>query len=242
MSASETPPSSRGRGRPRAEHPLSNAERQRRYRERQKNAEKQENPQTLQRVTQLQERIDRLESRQLEQFSRMEKRQSELEHRLKSMQTLLTRLVQRLDIAPPGTHSGSSARMSGGKAAGSRRKVDPMAAFAEESRQLSAAVFSAPDDAALSDGVPESTDGVASPVLPDNESREGAIPYYVNAGRRCQIATGRDAGQCSGTMSHTITLALPDGSLGTFAVCQIHFRQALQQRTLTPCLPEKPET
>lgn len=241
MSASETPSSSRGRGRPRAEHPLSNAERQRRYRERQKNAEKQENPQTLQRVTQLQERIDRLESRQVEQFSRMEKRQSELEHRLKSMQTLLTRLVQRLDIAPPGTHSGSSPRMSGGKA-GSRRKVDPMAAFAEESRQLSAAGFSAPDDA-LSDSGPQPPEPAAlPPVLPENESETGAIPYYVNAGRRCQIATGRDAGQCSGAMSHTITLTLPDGSLGTFAVCQIHFRQALQQRTLIPCLPEKPES
>lgn len=241
MSASETPSSSRGRGRPRAEHPLSNAERQRRYRERQKNAEKQENPQTLQRVTQLQDRIDRLESRQVEQFSRMEKRQSELEHRLKSMQTLLTRLVQRLDIAPAGTHSGSSPRMSGGKGAGSRRKVDPMAAFAEESRQLSSAVFSGPDEA-LSDSVPQSTDEALSPVLPENEPKTGAIPYYVNAGRRCQIATGRDAGQCSGAMSHTITLTLPDGSLGTFAVCQIHFRQALQQRTLTPCLPEKPES
>jgi len=234
MSASDTLPSSgRGRGRPRTEHPLSNAERQRRYRERQKNAEKPENSQTLQRITQLQERVDRLESRQIEQYSRIEKRQNELDHRLKSLQTLLTKLVQRLDIVPGSSNSGSPARLSGGKT-GSRRKVDPVAAFAEESRQMAPPV---PPAVEVSSGTV--TDVIAPVAAQETESQtRRTTPYHLQAGGRCQIATGRDGGQCSGKMSHTVALALPDGSRGEFGVCQIHFRQALQGRTLAPCVQD----
>jgi len=236
MSVSETLSSGRGRGRPRTEHPLSNAERQRRYRERQKNAEKPENPQTLQRITQLQERIDRLESRQLEQFSRIEKRQNELEHRLKSLQTLLTKLVQRLDITPTGSNSATSSRLSGAKT-GARRKVDPVAAFAEESRQMAAQGSSVME--ILAD---TSTEVITPAATGKTESGIRPVAYHLQAAGRCQIATGRDGGQCSGKMSHKVTLALADGAKGEFGVCQIHFRQALQGRTLAPCVQEDPQT
>ncbi|MGI9211849.1 MAG: hypothetical protein ACR2HF_05200 [Methylococcaceae bacterium] len=228
---SETLPPSRGRGRPRAEHPLTNAERQRRYRERQKNADKPENPQTLQRFSQLHERIDRMENRHIDQFTRIEKRQNELEHRLKSLQTLLTRVVNRLDMAPAGAHSGSSARLSGNKA-GARKKLDAGITFIEETKPIALELNLLADTNSVDNDTGSS---IAQSVEDVFESKPE--PYYLSGGHRCQIATGREGGQCGGKMSHTVKLTLPDGTWGEFGVCQIHFRQAQQRRILTPLIP-----
>lgn len=228
---SETQPPSRGRGRPRAEHPLTNAERQRRYRERQKNADKPENPQTLQRVSQVHERLDRIENRQMDQFARIEKRQNELEHRLKSLQTLLTRVVNRLDIAPAGAHSGSSSRLSGSKA-GARKKPDAGVPSVEETRPIALELNLLADTLDVNN-----TPATPLPQTIENLTESKPQPYYLSGGHRCQIATGREGGQCGGKMSHTVKLTLPDGTWGEFGVCQIHFRQAQQRRILTPLIP-----
>lgn len=231
MTATETLPPSRGRGRPRTEHPLSNAERQKRYRERQKSADKPENPQTVHRINQLQERIERLESRQQDMLVRFEKRQAELEHRLKSLQTLLTRVVQRLDTTPP-----SSSRAVGEKAS-ARRKVD------SNSRSVAAPDLTAHWPPVSAPSMPSSIAENIDTVSVLAESAETAamdspgaqpVQYHLHAGNRCQIGTGREGSQCSGKVSHTVTLKLPNGSLGEFGVCQIHFRQFQQRRLLTP--------
>ncbi len=225
MTINETLPSARGRGRPRAEHPLSNAERQKRYRERQKNVDKPENLQTLQRINQLQERIERLESRQQEMLNRMEKRQGELEHRLKSLQTLLTRVVQRLDGTPASSREKASARRKVRYEAGTL-PTGELASVSEPTISLVDTDAVLPTSA-LVDAV--SFDAEALPVQ-----------YHLHAANRCQIATGREGSQCSGKVSHTVILKLPDGTVGEFGACQIHFRQFLQHRPLIPCDVDMP--
>lgn len=241
MTAIDTLPTTRGRGRPRTEHPLSNAERQRRYRERQKSAEKPENTQTLQRLSQLQERVDRLESRQQEYFTRLEKRQSELEHRLKSLQTLLTRVVQRMDGGQSIGSSYPPSRASGDKSASRKKMVDAAVAeaFAQEIESVSRPPVSI---SLLPPPVPDETELAVTAPVKASSLESKPTQYHLNAGNRCQIATGRDGNRCSGKLSHTVKLKLDDGTLGEFGVCQIHFRQSLQQRILTPCTQEESPT